>query len=99
MCFDNQFRCCGLKADTTLDADNGVTHVSITANGIAGANLFYLLNSLNLVVELFAINGLNLALVKSDFQQALILLGSDMLQISLFRQALCGVEQFATACS
>ena len=96
MSLDNQFRSGGLETYTTLDADNRVAYVSVTANGIAGTNLLNLLDSLNLIVELFTIDGNNLTLVESDFQQALILLGSDMLQISLFRQTLCGVEELTT---
>ena len=49
-----------------------------------------------MIVEFLAIHGYNLALLELNLQQRLLLRVGDVLQISLFRQTLCGVKQFAT---
>ena len=97
MGFDDEFGSGGLEAYTSLDADDGVAHVGIAANGIGGTNLLNLLDGSHLIVIRFIVHGYNLTLVEGDAQQGFLLLCGDMLQISLFRQSLGGVEQFATA--
>ena len=84
MGLDDELGCSGLKTYTTLDADDSVTHVGIAADGVAGTNLLNLLDGFDLVIKLLAIDGNNLALVKGNLQQRLVLLGGDMFQIGFF---------------
>ena len=41
---DDQFRCGGFEAHTTLDADDGVAYIGITANSVGGTDLLDLLD-------------------------------------------------------
>ena len=68
MSFDNQFGSSGFKAYAPFDADNRVAYVGIAANGVRGTNFFNLLDCLDFIVKLFAINSNNLAFLKLDFQ-------------------------------
>ena len=95
MSLDDEFRGSSLKAHTALNADDGVAHIAVTANGIAGSYLLDFLNGLHLVVERLSVDGHNLTLFEGNLQQRLLLLGSDMLQIGILGKSLRGVEQFA----
>ena len=96
MGLDDEFRRSCLKAYATLDTDNGVAYVGITADGIAGANLLNLLDGLDTVVELFAVDSDDFALVEGNLQQG-VFLGGDVLQVSIFRQTLSRVKEFTAA--
>ena len=93
----NQFRRSGLEAYASFDADNRVAHVAVAADGIRRTNLFNLLNSLYLVVELLPVHRNNLALLERNLQLSLFFFGCNVLQISLLGQSLCRVEQLAAA--
>ena len=97
MCLDNQFGSCSLETYAPLDADNGIAYVGIAANGVRGTNLLNLLDGLDLVIEVLAVNTDYLTLLELDFQQSFLFLGCHVLQIGLLGQTLCGVEQLATA--
>ena len=94
---DDQLRSSGLKTYTTLDTDDGVTHIGITTDGIRGTDLLDLLDSLHLVIEMLSIHGHDLSLLKLDLQQRLLLRIGDMLQISLLGQTLGRIKQLTTA--
>ena len=96
MSLDDKLRSSSLETYATLDADNGVAYVGIAANGIRGTDLLDLLNGLDLVIELLTVDGSDLTFLEGNLQSGLLLFGSDMLQISLFGQSLCGIKQFAT---
>ena len=55
MCLDNQFRSSSLESYTALDTDNGVAHIGITSDGIAGTNLLNLLDSLYTISEFLTV--------------------------------------------
>lgn len=65
MSLDNQFWCGSLKAHTALDADNGVADIAVATDGIAGANLLNGLDGLDLIVEVLAVDGINLAVLEA----------------------------------
>ena len=69
MVLDNELRGSGLKTDATLNADNGITHIGIAADGVGGTYLFNLLNGFNLVSEFLAIDTDNLTFLKLNLQQ------------------------------
>ena len=68
VCADDKHRSCSLKAHATLDADDGVTNMTVTADGICCANLLYLLNGLDAVIELLAVYGYQFTLLKAQAQ-------------------------------
>ena len=97
MRLDDQFGSGSLKAHTSLDAYDGIAHVGIATNGVRGPYLFYLLDGSHLVVEVLIVHSHNLALVEGYLERGFGLLGGYVLQVSLLRQSLCSVEQFASA--
>ena len=97
MCLDDKFGGSGLEAYATFDADDGVAHIAVASDGVRSTNLFYLLYGGNLVVKLLAIYSHNLALLEGDLQFGLLVGGGNVLEVSLFGQTLCGVENFPTA--
>ena len=96
MSLDDKLWSCCLEADTTLDANDGIADIAVTANGIAGTNLFDLLDSLDLIVEVLAIDSIDFSFLKCNLQSLGWLLGCDMLEVSFLRQTLCRVEKLAT---
>ncbi len=96
MCLDDELRCCGLEAHASLDADDGVAHVGIAADGIRGTNLLNALYGADAVVEVLAVHTHYLTLLERYLQQR-VLLGGDVLQVGLLGQALRGVEKLAAA--
>ena len=96
VCLDNQFRSSSLESYTALDTDNGVAHIGITSDGIAGTNLLNLLDSLYTISEFLTVYTHYLTFLELNLQKRLLLGVCDVLQISLLGQTLCGVEQFAT---
>lgn len=89
--------CGSLEANASFDADNGIANIAVAAYGIAGTNLLNLLNGFHLIVEVLAVDSVDLAVLEGDAQLSLGLLGRDMLQIGTLGQSLRRVEQFAAA--
>ena len=96
VCADDQHRSCSLKAHAALDADDGVTHVAVTAYCICGANLLNLLDGLDAVIELLAVYGYELALLKAQAQNLRSFLGG-MLKICALGQTLFAVQDLTAA--
>ena len=86
VCLDNELRSSSLEAYTALDADDGIAHVGVAADGVAGTNLLNLLDGFDAVVELLAVDTDDLTLFELNLQQLFLLLGSDVLQVGLLRQ-------------
>lgn len=61
VCLNDQPRCGGLEAYASLYAYDGVADVAVAAYGVAGADFFYLLYGLYLVVIVLAVYGVYLA--------------------------------------
>ena len=96
VCADDKHRSGSLKAHAALDADDGVTNVTVTADGICGANLLYLLNGLDAVIELLAVYGYQFTLLKAQAQYLGAVLGG-MLQICALGQTLLAVQNLTAA--
>ena len=97
MSLDDEFRCSGLEAHAALDADDGVAHVGVAADGVGGTNLLNLLDGFNFIVEVLTVDADYLTLLELNLQQGFGFLGGDVLQVSVLGQALRGVEQLAAA--
>ena len=91
---DDEFRSCGLEGYTTFDADDGITHITVTTDGIAGANLLNLLDGFDFIIKMLIIDSYDLSLLESNLQFTFLLL-SDMLQISIFWKTLRRVENLS----
>ena len=94
MCADNQHWSSSLEAYTSLDTDNRITHVAVTADGIRRTDFLNLLDGLHLIVILHTVYAADFTLLESDLQQFGSLFGR-MFQESAFRQSLVAVEQLA----
>ena len=66
MSLDDKLRSGSLETYTALDADNGVAHVAVAADGIRGSYFFYLLDGSNLVVEFLVVDSYNLTLLEGN---------------------------------
>ena len=97
MSLDDELGRCGLEAHAALDADDGVADVAVATDGVAGADRLNLLYGLHLIVEMLAVDGVDLALFERDAQLGLRLLGGDMLQVSALGQTLRRVEKLTAA--
>ena len=95
--FDDELRSCSLESYTTLDADDGVTHVAVATDGVRSTNLLNLLDGSNLIIKLLAVDSHNLTLLEGNLQFSLFFLGSNVLQISLLWKTLGWVENLTTA--
>ena len=93
---DDELRGSSLKANTTLDADDGIAYVAVATYAVSGSNLFYLLYCSHLVVKLLAVDSHNLALLKRNLQLRLVLT-CHVLKVSLLGQTMCRVEYLAAA--
>ena len=91
---DDEFRSCGLEGYTTFDADDGITHITVTTDGIAGANLLNLLDGFDLIIKMLIIDSHDFSLLEGNLQFAFFLL-SDMLQIGIFWKTLRRVENLS----
>ena len=94
VCLNDDLRSSGLEAYPPLDTDDRVTHIAVAADGIACTDLLNLLNGFHLVIEMLAIDSLDLTFLESDTQLCLRLLRRDMFQISALRQTLGRIEKF-----
>ena len=94
---DDELRSCSLESYTTLDTDDGVTHVAVATDGVRSTNLLNLLDGCNLIIKLLAVDSHNLTLLEGNLQFSLFFLGSNVLQISLLRKTLGWVENLTTA--
>ena len=93
---DNQHRSGSLETDPSLDADDRIAHVHITADTVSGPDLLDLLDSGDLILEHLTIHGMNLTVLELDAQ----LLAAGLLhlfQISALGQSLRGIKNLATA--
>ena len=94
---DDELRSCSLESYTTLDTDDGITHVAVATDGVRSTNLLNLLDGSNLVIKLLAVDRHDLTLLEGNLQFSLFFLGSNVLQISLLRETLGWVENLTTA--
>ena len=69
VCLDDELGGCSLETYTALDANDSITHVGITTNGIRSTNLLNFLDGLDVVVELLTIHSHNLTLLELNLQQ------------------------------
>ena len=93
---DNQHRSGSLETDPSLDTDDRIAHVHITADTVSGPDLLDLLDSGDLILEHLTIHGMNLTVLELDAQ----LLAAGLLhlfQISALGQSLRGIKNLATA--
>ena len=97
VCLNDDLRSSGLEAYPSLDTDDRVTHIAVAADGIACTDLLNLLNGFHLVIEMLAIDSLDLTFLESDTQLRLRLFCCDMFQISALRQTLGRIEKFTAA--
>ena len=95
VCTNNQGRSCSFKTYTSLNANNGVTHMHVTTYTISRTNLFHLANGSNRVVIAFTINSLKFTLFKGKLKLFCSLL-SYLFQISRLWQALCRIKNLTT---
>ena len=94
---DDELRSCSLESYTTLDTDDGVTHVAVATDSVRSTNLLNLLDGCNLIIKLLAVDSYNLTLLEGNLQLSLFFLGSNVLQISLLWETLGWVENLTTA--
>ena len=97
MSLDDELRSCSLESYTTLDTDDGVTHVAVATDGVRSTNLLNLLDGCNLIIKLLAVDSHNLTLLEGNLQFSLFFLGSNVLQVSLLWKTLGWVENLTTA--
>ena len=60
---DNQHRSGSLETDSSLDTDDRIAHVHITADTVSGPDLLDLLDSGDLILEHLTIHGMNLTVL------------------------------------
>ena len=65
---DNQHRSGSLETDPSLDADDRIAHVHITADTVSRPDLLDLLDSGDLILEHLTIHGMNLTVLELDAQ-------------------------------
>ena len=96
MSTDDEHGSSGLEAHATLDADDGVAHMTVATDGVAGAYLLDLLYGLYLIVELLSVDGADFSLLEANLELFRTFL-CRMLQVSAFGQTLFRVEYLAAA--
>lgn len=94
---DDELRSCSLESYTTLDADDGVTHVAVSTDGVRSANLLNLLDGSHLIIKLLSVDSYDFTLLEGNLQLCLFFLGSNVLQVSLLWKTLGWVENLTTA--
>ena len=95
MCSDDQHGSSCFETDTAFDTDDGVAHVHVTSDTVCSSDFLYFLNSLDLVVEHFAIDSIQFTFLEFQFQLFAACLGY-LFQISTFRQSLCRIQDFTS---
>ena len=95
VCTNDEHRSCSLETYTTLDADDGITYVTVATYGVCGTNLFDSLNSLDLIVVLLSVYTTEFALLETKFQKCWFVL-CRVLQICRLRQSLGRVQNLTT---
>ena len=94
---DDELRSCSLESYTTLDTDDGITHVAVATDGVRSANLLNLLDGSHLIIKLLAVYSHDLTLLEGNLQFCLFFFGSNVLQVSLLWKTLGWVENLTTA--
>ena len=95
MCADDEHWSCSFETHTSLDADDGVAHMAVAANGVCGTDFFHLLNGFDFIVEFFAVHTAQFTFLETEFQEFWTFFRW-VLQISRLWQALVGVENLTT---
>ena len=67
----------------------------ITTDTVGCTNLFYFLDGFNLVIEHFSVYGIQLSFLEFQFQLFAACFRY-LLQVSTFRQSLCGIQNLTT---
>ena len=91
---DDEHRRGGLEADTSLDADDGVPHVHVAPDAVRSGYRLNLLNGSDFVSELLAVDSGDLPFLELDLYGLGAVL-RNLLQISLLRKPLSGVQNLA----
>ena len=81
---DDEHRCSSLKAHTTFDTDDGVTHVHVASYAVRRSNLFNSLNSLYAIIVGLSVHTNQFAILKLEYDILLAVFG-DLLEVCCFR--------------
>ena len=84
---DDKHRSCRFEAYTSLDSDNGVTHMHITSDSIWRRDGFYRLYSFHLIVEFISVHADYLTFIETDTDEFAAVFGH-LLQICRLRKSL-----------
>ena len=95
MSTDNQHRGGGFETYAAFDTDNCVAHMHVTADTVSGADLFYLLDCFDRVIEFLIVDSFQFSFFESQAELFAAFLFY-VFQVSCFGQPLCGVEDFTT---
>ena len=94
VCTDDEHRSSCLEAHTPLYADDGITDVHVTTNGIGCAYLLHFLYGLHRIVIGLSVDGFQLALLERQAQLFGAILCA-VLQVCTFGQSLRGVKNLS----
>lgn len=94
MSFDNQFWSRSLETYTSLDADDRISYITVSADTISGTDFFYLLYGFYFIIKSFTVYSYNLTFCKFNLKCALFVTG-DVFQIGLLGKSLCTVENLS----
>ena len=72
---DDQRGSCGLETHSAFNADDGIAHVHIAADGIGGANFFHTTYGSYRVVVAAAVDGFQFSVLKCEAELLLAFFG------------------------
>ena len=58
-----------LEANPSLNADDGIAHMTVATNAVTGTYLFDFLNGLDLIRKVFSVHGTYLTLLEANLKQ------------------------------
>ena len=93
---DDDHRGGRFEADASLDADDRIAYVHITADAVSRTDFLYFLDGLDRVVEFFIVDRFKLTLLEGQAQLFAAFFGA-MFQIGAFGKSLCGVQNLTAA--